>query len=531
MIKSISRRDFMKGMAVGGVAIGSAGLLSACSSSSSSTSTSSTDTSSESSSTGETAAVEKPASISLMFDGTVVTQANGQAEFFEKLTELTGIDYDITQPDHDAYYDVLGQIIAGGDWPDVILLSSTYYSAYAQAGVIWDMTDVYEGSDLQSRVEASGSTSVVDGMYVNGRLYGMPTGRGNGCLTYIKQAWLDAAGLSAPTTYDEYLEVLEAFSNLDMDGNGTTGNNFGVSASGFIGSDSPYVNYLPEFYQDAWPSFYQQDDGTWADGFTEDSMKEAIQRLADAYAAGLIDPTSLDQGTKDARNKFYAEEFGVFTYWAGTWATNLKNNLENNGVDSELVALPPIAEVPYYYDRLPVTWCITTACKNPEAVFEYFISAMHDGGDVEFAWTYGVEGVHWSTAAETLYEGTDSEVTYEEGQFHMLDNLETPGTQYTKNHLDPMLELVAIEDDPQEETVAAEARNSQQTFNDNCKTVTLVPSTDAMEQYNGDLTTLKNELIALVVTGQLTVDEAYARFESEGGAGWSEQIVASLNEL
>ena len=68
-------------------------------------------------------------------------------------------------------------------------------------------------------------------------------------------------------------------------------------------------------------------------------------RLADAYAAGWIDPTTLTNGTKDCRNKFYSDDFGVFTYWAGTWATNLKTNLENNGIDSELVALPPIAEV------------------------------------------------------------------------------------------------------------------------------------------------------------------------------------------
>ena len=34
----------------------------------------------------------------------------------------------------------------------------------------------------------------------------------------------------------------------------------------------------------------------------------------------------------------------------GTWATNLKTNLEANGKDGELVALPPIAEVGQYLD-------------------------------------------------------------------------------------------------------------------------------------------------------------------------------------
>ncbi len=62
--------------------------------------------------------VEKPEKITVMFDGTVFTQENGQAEFEARWEELTGIDLQIIQPDHSQYYDVLGQTIAGGDWPD-----------------------------------------------------------------------------------------------------------------------------------------------------------------------------------------------------------------------------------------------------------------------------------------------------------------------------------------------------------------------------------------------------------------------------
>lgn len=85
------------------------------------------------------------------------------------------------------------------------------------------------------------------------------------------------------------------------------------------------------------------------DGFTEDSMKAAIERLRDVYSKGYIDKETLTNGTKDCRNKFYEDKFGVFTYWAGTWNTNLKTNLEANGLDGELVALPPIAEDWYIF--------------------------------------------------------------------------------------------------------------------------------------------------------------------------------------
>lgn len=476
------------------------------------------------------AEIEKPEEITIMVDGTVFTKENARDEFMAKLEELIGIKINVIQPDHDAYYDVVGQQIASGDWPDVIILASTFYSGYAAEGVLWDMTEAWENSELKQRQEAHNSTSVVEGMMIDGHLYGMPATRGNGCVTYVKQKWLDNVGITEiPTNYEEYLAMLEAFTTGDPDGDGVDGNTYAVSAAGFIGSEAPYINYLPEFYQDATPGFVKDASGAWVDGFTQDSMKEALQRLADAYALGVIDPTTLTNGTADCRNKFYSDEFGVFTYWAGTWATNLKTNLEKNGLDGELVALPPIEEVGAYIDRVSPVWAITSTCENPEGVFKYFIETMQDGGEVQFLWTYGVEGVHWSTAAETLYEGTENEKVYAEGEFHGCDNLETPGTQYTKAHIDPALALVDLEGDPAKEGRAEENTASAELFAENCVSAVLVPSTDEMTEYNGDLTTLKNSLVASVVLGEMTVDEAYADFEAKGGAEWSQKIVDSLN--
>ena len=466
--------------------------------------------------------VEKPEKITMMVDGTVFTQANGQAEFEARWEELNpGIDLVIIQPDHSQYYDVLGQTIAGGDWPDVVLLGSTYYASYAAEGVLWDMTEAYDNSELKERIT---DQSVIDGLKIDGSLYGISPSRGNGCITYVKKAWLDNCGLEVPTTYDEYLAMLEAFTTGDPDGNGVDGDTYGVSSAGLIGTEAPYTNYLPEFYQDAYPSFYKNDEGVWVDGFTEDSMKAALERLKSAYEAGYIDKESLTNATSDCRTKFYEDKFGVFTYWAGTWATNLKINLEANGLDSELVAIPPIEELGAYTERVAPAWCITEACSNPEGVYKYFIETMLDGGDMQFLWTYGVEGVHWSTAAEEVCG-----VTYEEGQFHMLENMEKEGTAYTKNHIDPMLAVAPLENDPKAEAVAEEAKVSAETFQEHSKMAQLVVSTDEMAEYNGDLTTLKNEVIAKVVTQGMSVEDGMAYFDQQGGNDWSQKIVDSLN--
>ncbi len=469
--------------------------------------------------------VEKPEKITIMVDGTVFTQANARDKFEARWEELTGIDLEIIQPDHDAYYDVVGQTFASGpeNWPDAMILSSSYYSGYAEEGALWDMTAAWENSELKASGRVTGE-DVIENMKIDGQLYGFPVTRGNGCITYVKKAWLDNCGLEVPTNYEEYLAMLDAFTKGDPDGNGVDGDTYGVSAAGIIAAEAPYTNYLPEFYQDAYSSFIKGDDGVWYDGFTQDNFKDALGRLREAYAAGYIDKESLTNGTSDCRNKFYEDKFGVFTYWAGTWNTNLKTNLEAQGLDGELVPLPPIAELGNYTERNSPVWCITATCENPEGVFKYLIESMLDGGDMQTLWTYGVEDVHWSTKAETVCDNT-----YEEGQFHFKESLERPGTQYTKAHIDPMLSIVTWENDPGSAAIPEESKNSQQIFNDNCVQAQLVPSTEEMATYNGDLTTLKNSIIADVVVQGISIDEAYARFESEGGAQWSQMIVDSLN--
>lgn len=468
--------------------------------------------------------VEKPEKITIFIDGTVVTEPNGQAQFEAKWAELSGIELEIIQPDHDAYYDVLQQQIASGDWPDVMILSSTYYAAYANEGVLWDMTEAWDNSATKNSGRVK-NLDVIEGLKIDGKLYGFADGFGNGCVTYIKKAWLDAVNMDVPTTWEEYAAMCDAFVNNDPDGDGVK-DTYAVTAAGFVGGEAPYVNYLPEFYQDGYPSFYQNAEGKWVDGFAEPEMKAALERLAEGYAKGWIDPTTLTNGTKDCRNKYYDDTTGVFTYWAGTWATNLKNNLIANNRDSELVALPPLEGAPAYIDRTPPVWAISSTCENPEGVFTYFIDTILDGGDMQFLWTYGVEDVHYSYKAETVLDKT-----FEEGQFHFRENLETPGSVYTKNHTDPVMSLASFAEgytDPVDTIAQPENLESYALFAANSRSAWLVPSTDVMSTYNGDLTTLKNELIAKVAMGQMTYDEAMAEYNKQG-KGWSDMIVESLN--
>ena len=109
----------------------------------------------------------KPESITIMVDGTLITQENGRDEFEARWEALTGIDLIIIQPEHDVYYDEVAKVFESGDLPDVVLLSSTYYTTYAAQEMLADITPYYEGSELEARVNEAGNSALIDGIKIN----------------------------------------------------------------------------------------------------------------------------------------------------------------------------------------------------------------------------------------------------------------------------------------------------------------------------------------------------------------------------
>ena len=260
-------------------------------------------------------------------------------------------------------------------------------------------------------------------------------------------------------------------------------------------------------------------------------MIAALERLQKGYQDRVIDPESLTQGTKDARNKYYADDFGVFTYWAGTWNRNIVSNLEAQGLDTELVILPPIEGMNNYIERQAAVWAITTACENPEGVFKYFLEPMLDGGEVQFLWTYGAKGTHWDDKEEsfTIGEGDAAKsYEYQEGEFHMLPSPEKPDTIMTKNHLDNMLVIAPLSADYAVNEADEIVAECNQFFIDNSVLAPMLPSSELLNDYNGDLWDIKNKVITEVVVNGGDAAEWIQYYRDQAGTMASE-VLAELN--
>ena len=495
------------------------------------------------------ASVEKPGSFKVMVDGTVVKETNGAAEFYEYYKELTGLDIEWIRPEHSSYTDSVKNTFASGDLPDVVLLSSDYLANFAANGYLWDMTDAWEQSatknsgrltEMANSVMAANEVAGPDGTKA---LYGFSPTRGNGCCTYIKVSSLEAAGYKADEvanktmTYDEYYKLLKDIQAA------SDNKNFVISTSGFVAGgnqgkpEAPYTNYLPEFYQDAQFTFYLK-DGKYVDGFAEDSMKKAMDRLKTAISDGILDKASQNQSTSDARKKWQSADksttSSVFTYWAGTWAQTLTNNLPDKS--DSLIAIKPIKELGKYTERLAPAWAITyKAYENgkAEGIFKYFIDTMLDGGDIQVAWEYGAKGTHWDDKAEdvTLKGKEDKVSSYKEGEFHFLPTPEDATKLMSKNHVDPSLAIADFGDktDPGAKAVTQIVTDCYKMFNANSEIAAVLPATEVLNNNIVDINTKRLEVLSQVVLGEKTYDEAMADYNKQVGAKIT-AVIESLNE-
>lgn len=465
--------------------------------------------------------------VTLVVDGTFNAGIDAyQDKFIEQwdaaVSEKLGhpIHMNIIQPDHSSYSDAVGRLFASGDYPDVILLNAGQYAEYAQTGFLWDMTEAYDNAEFQARMALP---EVNQNVRIDGKQYGFATELGGGCITYVKQAWLDAVGMKAEdiTDWDSYYAMLKAFTEQDPDGNGKN-DTYGVAAAGFIGGEAPYTNYLPQFWQKAYPSFTYDENGVWYDGFNTQETKDALLRLQKAYEDGVIDPESLTMSTKDVREKWWSANqggsFGAFTYWAGYWNDNLVNNMEKNGVDSGLARLLPIKEMDGYLNRESPVFCIIDDGdgddSREQAIFDAVIETMFDGDTVQMLWVYGAEGYHWSTEAETIItaEGTDNAKTYEfkDGEFHLRLNPDDPNALWKKNAFSESSMICPLTNGYESSTDLTKICN--EFFSENSVQAPKSAVCDALTNEGGTVTDARNEVVAAVVVKGEDVDIAMEKY-------------------
>ncbi len=444
------------------------------------------------------AEIEKPESISWWtHDG--LNEENGAEEWFAEFENKTGIHLDHQFIPNNEYYDKLKLAFASNEVPEVFDLNGSNLAIYASQGAVKDLTELVKNSDFYDEVDPA----IWEAISIDGKIYGIPKEIPSASCTYVRGDWLEQLGMDVPTNYDEYMEMLRRFKEEIPECT------IALTAPGVKSEMN-----LPMFYQGAHYSFTKV-NGEWVDGFAQDNMAAAMQRMQDAYAEGLLDMEIITNTTSTCRDAWYEGKVGSFTYWSGKWGGTLQTRLEANNPDAVALPIEPLAEAEYYYATLSGL-CISSNVSDEKAeqIFKYFIEYMHDGGEGQILFQSGVEGVHWEQDGEYIQP---------------LPNLSDETALTTSVWITPWLAISPLKVENAKTKMDEPVENSL-AITDACAVTTpITPVSETLNKINSDLELEKADILAKVVMGELTVDEGVAAYKEVAEELNVDQVLKELN--
>ena len=325
-------------------------------------------------------------------------------ELFAEAEKDTGIKLDWHQVSMPESADQLQLLVAAGDLTDLVTgvqdLSGGLVNAYDN-DLIYDLHDMIETAApdyyyltrITNDLEKDLLTDEGYELAINVIHDGLDAFDG----LCLRQDWLDAQGLAAPTTYEELETVLAAFTS-----------NYDLSQPVFIDSNLSYqsawlaAGYGVGNYDVSAPSpstaYYLKDGSDEVTiALVEDGYKEYISMLADWYKKGYINSDFVSQNYTDTdkQNFLCNDQMGLFWSSADQMATYYSNAVDE---DFSLVTLAPISQdgsmdMNHYCKNFVINFncvCISTNCDDPELALNWLNYWYTDKGIMMM--NYGMEG-------------------------------------------------------------------------------------------------------------------------------------------
>jgi putative aldouronate transport system substrate-binding protein len=272
------------------------------------------------------------------------------------------------------YDQKLGLSINSGDIPDLFVVSPAQLLMYQEAGILADLTSVYEDeASANTRDILSQDPVALKAATIDGKLWGIPltdASVNNASVLWIRQDWMDKLGIEPPTSMADVLEISRRFTEDDPDGNGvadTIGLAFDKSLMGSIAGLQGFFNGYH-----AYPGIWFERDGKLAYGSVQPEMRAALLDLQKMYAEGQIDPEfgvkDINQVTETIAQGKVGMEFGV--WWNPYHPLNLS---QQNNPDAYWTAfpIPSVDETPAKSQYSSAIWSflvMRAGFEHPEAL-------------------------------------------------------------------------------------------------------------------------------------------------------------------
>lgn len=328
--------------------------------------------------------------------------------------------------------------IATGDIPDMMMVDEPTFLSLAEAGQLEDLSKAFNqyASPLTKELYASTNNKALEKATYQGKLMGIPNisvQADAASMLWVRKDWLDKLGLQPPKTVDDIAAIAKAFVERDPDGNGQA-DTIGLTGASPVNvpGKAGFHNWKGLFLAyNAYPSNWIKDSsGKIVYGSILPETKQALGKLRDMYAAGLIDKEFALR--KDLNQPVIGGQAGLFfgPWWAsGVIADTMTNNPKAN-FEPYLI---PDAKGQYNNLMVPVSnrfIVVKKGMKTPEAAVVYantFIAAQRktdpDAAKLDFTisaeyWPIGNATYDYADAVErkstTLKKAMSGEIKPEQ---------------------------------------------------------------------------------------------------------------------
>lgn len=302
--------------------------------------------------------------------------------FREKLN--IELEYDWIS-DSSNYIEKVDMALTASNIPDFMAVTVAQAKQLYEAGLIWDMTDIYEEYATQKAryyMEMQGQGDF-EAVTYEGKLMAIPSTWGSydkAQFLWIRHDWLEKLGLSEPACMQDVVDIAYAFAKQDPDQNGTDDTiglgvcqDFTSSVGGLIGFFNGYGAYINTWLQDQ--------DGKVVYADIQPEVETALEQLNMMYKDGVI---ARDFGTTSSNaliSKCTAGSCGMF-YGEHWMSMNLQYCVDMDP-EADWRPYPIVGASPDTTPKNQVAngttyfWVASKECANPEAIMK-MINLMWD---------------------------------------------------------------------------------------------------------------------------------------------------------
>lgn len=285
-----------------------------------------------------------------------------------------------------SYEEALEMSIADRSIPDVLVVNGRdNLEKLVKAGLVEDLTSVYEEctTDVIKEMYASYGEDLLGSATFDGKLYAFPnTAIDDGhMLLWLRADWIRELGLEEPQTMDEAMQIIKAFVENDIAGDGRT---VGLACStGLIaGSSETYgVDGIFTKFGSAPEKWILDDEGNVVYGSVTSETKEALRYLNRLYQDGILDSRFLLRKTDNIDelliNGYCGAAFG--RWWAPNNPLSLSYSEDKSAEWKPYLFAEDVQDEPQTFESYD-EWMYVVVRKgyeHPEIVGKY-VSAIFD---------------------------------------------------------------------------------------------------------------------------------------------------------